>query len=105
MILTKIEPFEKYALEYDEWFENNRYVYESELRAVREQLPQKGEGTEEGITVVSHLKKAGFKNLSFRQTLFQSSQRIKNIEPSKRGYGEGSFVVVKALKSMDLIPD
>ncbi len=68
--MAKIEPFEKYASEYDDWFEDNRFVYESELRAVQEQLP------------------------------IQSLQRIKNIEPIKKGYGEGSFVVVKALKPM-----
>jgi len=209
--MAKVEPFEKYASEYDAWFEDNRFVYESELQAVQEQLPKKGEGIEVGVgsgrfaaplgirlgidpsrkmrelarskgitaidgvaeslpfvdcrfsfvlmvtticflddiessfkeayrvlkpgshliigfidrdspvgmfyqqhknesefynvanfysveEVISHLKKAGFKNLKFRQTIFQSVDRIKKPEPINKGYGEGSFVVVKALK-------
>jgi len=211
MMMAKVEPFEKYASEYDAWFEDNRFVYESELQAVQEQLPKKGEGIEVGVgsgrfaaplgirlgidpsrkmrelarskgitaidgvaeslpfvdcrfsfvlmvtticflddiessfkeayrvlkpgshliigfidrdspvgmfyqqhknesefynvanfysveEVISHLKKAGFKNLKFRQTIFQSVDRIKKPEPINKGYGEGSFVVVKALK-------
>jgi ubiquinone/menaquinone biosynthesis C-methylase UbiE len=211
MSRTKIDPFEKFAQEYDAWFEDNRFVYESELRAVQEQLPRKGEGVEVGVgsgrfaaplgirlgidpsqkmreraqskgiiaidgvaenlpfadsrfdyvlmvtticflddiesslkeahrvlkpggslivgfidrdspvgklyqqhknesnfyhianfytagEVESYLKKTDFRNLKFRQTIFQSLERIKKIEPIKKGYGEGSFVVVKALK-------
>jgi len=53
MIMAKIEPFEKHASEYDEWFEKNRFVYKSELRAVQEQLPKKGEGIEVGSVLPS----------------------------------------------------
>ena len=211
MSRTKIEPFEKFALEYDAWFDDNRSVYESELRAVKEQVPRQGEGVEVGVgsgrfaaplgirlgidpsqkmrelaqgrgivaidgvaerlpfadsrfdyvlmvtmicflndldlsfkeaqrvlkpggclivgfidrdspvgklyqqhknesdfyhianfytvrEVISSLKYAGFRNLRFKQTIFQSLTRIKKIEPIKEGYGEGSFVVVKAIK-------
>jgi SAM-dependent methyltransferase len=209
--MTKIEPFEKFALEYDAWFDDNRFVYESELHAVKEQVPRQGEGVEVGVgsgrfaaplgirlgidpsqkmrelaqsrgitaisgvaeslpfadsrfdyvlmvtmicflddldlsfkeaqrvlkpggyfiigfidrdspvgklyqqhknesnfyhianfyavkEVISSLKYAGFRNLKFKQTIFQSLEGIKGIEPIKEGYGEGSFVVVKALK-------
>jgi SAM-dependent methyltransferase len=209
--MAKIEPFEKFAQEYDAWFEDNRFVYESELQAVKQQVPKKGEGVEVGVgsgrfaaplgirlgvdpsqkmreraqsngvvaidgvaenlpfadsrfnyvlmvtticfldniessfkeahrilkpggdfiigfidrdspvgmfyqqhksesdfynianfytagEVESYLEKTGFRNLKFRQTIFQSLDRIKKLEPIKEGYGEGSFVVVKALK-------
>jgi SAM-dependent methyltransferase len=46
---TKVEPFEKHAPEYEAWFEKNRYVYESELMAIKRQLPKKGEGVEIGV--------------------------------------------------------
>lgn len=211
MMMAKIKPFQKFASEYDAWFEDNRFVYMSELQAVKEQLPQKGEGLEvgvgsgrfaaplgiqlgvdpsqkmrelaqsKGITVIDGvaekvpfadgrfsfvlmvtticflddiessfkearrvlkpgghliigfidrdstvgmlyqrhkdendfynianfysveevvfcLIKAGFTNLKFRQTIFQNLDRITKLEPVKKGYGEGSFVVVKALK-------
>ena len=48
--------------------------------------------------VISHLKKAGFENFNFTQTIFHNLAEIRNVEPIKEGYGEGSFVVVKAIK-------
>jgi SAM-dependent methyltransferase len=210
-MMAKIEPFEKYASEYEVWFDKYRFVYESELMAIKEQLPKKGEGIEIGVgsgrfaaplgirlgvdpsskmrelarnrgilafdgvaenlpfddcrfhfvlmvmticflddiqaafkeafrvlkpsgnliigfidkdspvgmlyrqrknesefyrvasfysvdEVSSYLKETGFKRLKFTQTIFHRLSEIENLEPIKRGYGEGSFVVVKALK-------
>lgn len=39
--MAKIEPFEKHASEYEAWFEKYKFVYESELRAIEEQIPKK----------------------------------------------------------------
>ncbi len=209
--MAKTEPFEVYFLEYDEWFEKNRFVYLSELAAVKRLLPKKGRGLEIGVgsgrfalplgikigvepakrmrelaakrgieviegvaenlpfpdaqfdfalmvtticflndveksfqeasrvlkpggaliigfidkkspigqlyeqkkkespfyklatfysvsEVLSHLTKAGFKDFRFIQTIFHNLSEIREIEPIKEGYGEGSFVVVKAIK-------
>lgn len=48
--------------------------------------------------IVSSMKKAGFRNFSFVQTVFQNLKDIKEIEPITQGYGKGSFVVIKAMK-------
>jgi len=48
--------------------------------------------------VVFYLKKSGFKDFIFYQTIFKNLKDIKKIEPVKRGYGKGSFVVIKARK-------
>ena len=48
--------------------------------------------------VVNILSKVGFKGFYFRQTIFQSINEIKNVEPVKENYGEGSFVVIRARK-------
>lgn len=209
--MAKTEPFEKYPSEYEDWFERNKFVYESELRAIREQLPESGEGIEIGVgggrfaaplgikvgidpsgkmmkiaqrrglevinavaeslpfddlqfdfalvvtticfldnveaafreayrvlksggyliigfidkdslvaklyqqhknesvfykiatfysvnEVVSQLKKACFKDFNFIQTIFHNLTGITDIEPIMEGYGEGSFVVVRAIK-------
>ncbi len=47
--------------------------------------------------LVGHLKDAGFRCFSFRQTIFRPLQEISGPEPVKEGHGEGSFVVVKAI--------
>ena len=209
--MAKIEPFEKHAPEYEAWFEKNPLVYESELRAIKGLLPEKGAGIEVGVgsgrfasrlgiklgldpsskmralarirgvaaidgaaenlpfddrrfhfvlmvtticflddiqaafkeafrvlkpggsliigfidrasplgisyqqqknkslfykratfysvdEVVTHLEKTDFKNLEFLQTIFRRLSEIEDLEPVKKGFGEGSFVVVRAIK-------
>ena len=211
MRMPKIEPFERYADKYEEWFERNKFVYESELRAIRKLLPENGEGFEigagsarfavplgikagidpsskmggiardRGIEVVKgvaealpfcdstfdfalmvtticfldnvkaafqeasrilkpdgclvigfidkdspigklyqqhkedsvfyklanfypveevifQLKRAGFKDFNFTQTIFHNLAEIREVEPIKDGYGEGSFVVITGVK-------
>ncbi len=44
------------------------------------------------------LKRVGFKNFTFVQTIFHKPEDIKQVEPVKNGFGEGSFVVVRAEK-------
>lgn len=44
------------------------------------------------------LKETGFKDLEFSQTLFGGIDDVTEVEISKEGHGEGSFVVVKATK-------
>lgn len=46
--------------------------------------------------VVSFLRKTGFGKFSFVQTVFDLPENIKEIQPIKKGYGEGSFVVIRA---------
>lgn len=48
--------------------------------------------------IVSHLKKNGFGNLAFRQTLFRPLVELSEVEPVKEGHGEGSFAVVRGEK-------
>jgi len=48
--------------------------------------------------VLLFLRVAGFRDFSFRQTIFHPLHEIKDVEPVKRGYGEGSFVVVRGDK-------
>lgn len=48
--------------------------------------------------IISELNKARFKDLQFSQTLFNPLDDIKEFEPAKPGFGEGSFVLIKAIK-------
>ena len=40
--MPKIEAFEKYGNEYDEWFKKNSELYEAELEAIRQLIPLPG---------------------------------------------------------------
>jgi ubiquinone/menaquinone biosynthesis C-methylase UbiE len=48
--------------------------------------------------IIAELKQLKFKDLQFSQTLFHALDDIKEFEPAKPGYGEGSFVLVNAIK-------
>ncbi len=48
--------------------------------------------------VIYNLSKVGFKKFDFRQTIFHGLNEIKDVEPAKKDYGEGSFVVIRARK-------
>lgn len=48
--------------------------------------------------ITDELKDAGFGKMEFLQTLFKNLDEIKDPEFAKSGYGEGSYVVIKAVK-------
>jgi ubiquinone/menaquinone biosynthesis C-methylase UbiE len=47
-MMSKTNIFDKYAEEYDAWFDMNSWAYQSELKAVKMLLPQGGKGVEIG---------------------------------------------------------
>ncbi len=159
--MAKIEPFEKNTERYENWFVKNRYAYQSEVRAIKEILPDFKDSSFDLVLmvttlcflddvkkafskvyrilkpggffingfvdknskigkiyqknkqknvfyrvaiffttdeVINLLKEAGFKRSEFRQTIFNTLDKINGIEEIRKGYGEGSFVVVRAQK-------
>jgi SAM-dependent methyltransferase len=48
--------------------------------------------------VVDCLRDAGFEPAGFRQTIFQNPDEMTEPDPIREGFGEGSFVVVKAVR-------
>jgi len=46
--MNGIQIFEKYAQEYDDWFDVNRFTFESEILALKKFLPKGGKGLEVG---------------------------------------------------------
>ena len=48
--------------------------------------------------VLAELNRAGFKHFKFCQTLFKPLDEIRELEPARSGYGDGSFVVIQAGK-------
>ena len=47
--MARIEPFDRYKSEYEDWFEKNHFAYTSELQAVKRQLPENVNGIEIGV--------------------------------------------------------
>jgi len=47
--MARTEPFDEYLTEYEDWFNEHKYVYESEVEAVRHFIPKNKKGIEIGI--------------------------------------------------------
>jgi len=47
--MVRIELFEKYSKEYDEWFIKNRDIYSAELNAIKSLIPYNKSGVEIGV--------------------------------------------------------
>ena len=54
--------------------------------------------------VVTQMTEAGFTGFSLVQTIFRPLPEITAAEPVKKGYGEGSFVVIRAEKTFESKP-
>jgi SAM-dependent methyltransferase len=48
--------------------------------------------------VTSFMKKAGFQDFAFTQTIFHDLDQMNEADPVKKGRGEGSFVVIRGRK-------
>ncbi len=53
------------------------------------------------VEILNLLKQSGFYNFEIVQTIFSDFKKIKGLEPIKSGYGDGSYVVIKAKKIKD----
>ena len=47
--MSKTKPFDKYSDEYERWYVDNHYVFQSELNAIKMAVPAMGEGVEIGV--------------------------------------------------------
>jgi SAM-dependent methyltransferase len=47
--MARVDAFDEHFREYEQWFSDNHYAYQSELNAVGHMLPATGEGLEVGV--------------------------------------------------------
>ena len=47
--MAKTGPFDSHSEDYEKWFDLNKYAYESEIKAIKHYIPEKGKGVEIGI--------------------------------------------------------
>lgn len=78
--MARTNAFEKYPAQYDQWFENHRYVYESELEAIRTLMPEKGVGVEIGVGSGQFAVPLGIKIGIEPSQAMREIARSKNIE-------------------------
>lgn len=62
MNTTTINPFDLIAREYDQWFDDNKFTFLSELEAVRYFTPSKGKGVEIGVGTGRFASELGIKH-------------------------------------------
>ena len=47
--MPRTKPFDEHHEKYEEWFTKNRFVYQSELKAIGHFIPKRGKGVEIGV--------------------------------------------------------
>lgn len=111
-----MEVFNKLFREYDQWYEDNKWVFLSEVEALRKVIPKGKKGLEIGVgtgrfakilgieygidpseKMLSIAKERGIKTFVGRGEDLPL-EYIKEVEEPKEGFGEGSFVVISAEK-------
>ena len=96
--MARIAPFEQYTKHYEAWFEDNVFAYRSEILAVKKLLPSEGKGIEIGVGSGRFSSPFGI-DCGIEPSELRD---LKKIEPVKKGYGEGSFVVIRGEKNTQL---
>lgn len=59
--MPKTEPFDENYQQYEEWFDKNKYAYQSELKMIKHVIPEEGNGVEIGIGSGIFAKPLGIK--------------------------------------------
>ncbi len=74
------------------------------LVAAAAQSPKARKSISRAEKIMFELSHAGFKHYEFLQTLLDPPEKIKEIQTPIQGYGQGSFVVVQAVKKFNCSP-
>jgi SAM-dependent methyltransferase len=108
--MPRISPFEKYAEQYESWFEENRWVYEAELRAVRAMIPAVGSGVEIGVGTGRFAGPLGIKSgvePSKRMRDFAQKRGVQALDgvAEKLPFGDSQFDFVLMVTTVCFVDD
>jgi SAM-dependent methyltransferase len=108
--MPRISPFEKYAEEYEDWFEKNRYVYEAELRSVKAMIPKNGSGVEIGVGTGRFAGPLGIENgvePSKRMRNFARKRGIRTLDgvAERLPFGDSQFDFVLMVTTVCFLDD
>jgi len=92
----RTEPFDRNPQQYEQWFEDHPFVYESEMAAVAELLPQKGVGMEIGMGTGRFAKPFGIvhgvePSYPMRQIAIEKGLKPLNGYAENLPYADNSF--------------
>ena len=108
--MPNTEPFEKYAEEYEAWFEKNPWAYKSELEALRTQLPASGLGVEIGVGSGRFAEPLGIKvgvdpSASMRVLAKKRGIRVMDAKAEKLPFEDASFDYVLMVTTICFLED
>jgi len=78
--MPRTDPFDKYPNEYEHWFVQNKYAFQSELKAVKKVLPAGGKGVEIGVGSGIYAEPLGIHNGIEPSRAMRIKARQRNIK-------------------------
>ena len=108
--MPKTEPFDQYANEYEDWFVINKYVFQSELNAIKKALPENGDNIEVGIGSGIFAEPLGIKegvdpSEAMREKAKKKGIRVMDAVAEKLPYANQSKDVVLMVTTICFIDD
>ena len=103
-------PFNKHYMQYEEWFLENHYVYQSELHAVRHFIPSKGDGFEIGIGSGKFAEPLGLKigvepSKAMRKLAKKKGLKVYNATAEKLPFEDERFDYALMVTSICFVDD
>ena len=78
--MSKTKPFDKHSDEYERWFVDNHYAFQSELNAIKMAVPAIGEGVEIGVGTGVFAEPLGIKEGIEPSKAMREKAKKKNIK-------------------------
>ncbi|MDI6604804.1 MAG: class I SAM-dependent methyltransferase [Thermoanaerobacteraceae bacterium] len=108
--MAKIEAFENYFMEYEEWFEKNGFAYESELDAIRLLMPEFKKGLEVGIgtgrfAVPLNIKNGIEPSSKMREIALKLGLNVIDGIAEKLPYKDSSFDMILMVTTICFVDD
>jgi ubiquinone/menaquinone biosynthesis C-methylase UbiE len=80
--VAKTKPFDEHLEEYEQWFVDHHYVFQSELAAIQSVLPSSGRGMEIGIGSGIFAEPLGIKNGVEPSRAMREKARKRGLDPT-----------------------
>ncbi len=108
--MRKSSVFDKLSGRYDNWFENHKFAYETEVELLRRLLPKKGRGLEVGVGTGKFAQELGIKEgVDVSEKMLKlASQRgiLTTLAPAEDlPYGDESFDYILLMMTLCFVDD